>query len=172
MNVIRGLAREHAAFTKLIERLEAGAAGDEKTARREVRNTLLILLSALDKHEKVEDVVFGNPSYASSEEAKRILEEVESQHQELQELRLEFLEAATSSDAVPMQRLKFLVSRMADGLRMHFKTEEERLWPHYENFSRSLDASIRSRIERSVKDLESDIAANSAEISDYLHARE
>jgi iron-sulfur cluster repair protein YtfE (RIC family) len=171
VSVIQGLRREHADFTKLIKRLEASATGDSSTARREVRNTLLILVSALDKHEKVEDVVFGNPSYASREDAKRIIDQVEFQHQKIQELRLEFLEAIISSDAVPIQRLQFLVSRMADSLRMHFKTEEECLWPHYENFSRSLDASIRRRLDQSVKTLESDIAANSAAIADYLETR-
>jgi hypothetical protein len=82
VSVIRGLLRDHVVFTKL-----------------------LILLSALDKHEKVED-----------------------------------------------------------SLRTHFKTEKESLWPHYENFSRSLDVSIRRRLDQSVKALESDIAANGLSI--------
>jgi len=171
MSVIRGLAREHAAFTQLIKRLEASAVGDEKAARRDVRNTLLILLSALDKHEKVEDIVFGNPSYASREDAKRIIDQVEFQHQEIQELRLEFSDSIAFSGVVPIQRLQFLVKRMADSLRVHFKTEEECLWPHYENFSRSLDISIRRRLDQSVKALESDIVANSMAISEYLEGR-
>jgi hypothetical protein len=171
MSVIRGLAREHAAFAKLIERLEASAAGDEQAARRDVRNTLLILLSALDKHEKAEDVVFGQPGYAFREDAKLILDAVASQHRRFQELRLEFLETVTSSEDVPLQRLRFLVKRMAETLRAHFKTEEERLWPHYEKYSRSLDASIRRRLELSVKAVDNEIAANRAAVSQYLEAR-
>jgi len=171
MSVLIGLAREHAAFAKLINRLEACAAGDEKAARRDVRNTLLILLSALDKHEKAEDVVFGHPGYASHSDAKLILDLVALQHRMFQELRQEFLETVTSTDGVPLQRLQFLVKRMAETLRAHFKTEEESLWPHYEKYRRSLDASLRRRLELSVKAVESDIAANSASVSQYLEAR-
>ncbi len=171
MSVLAGLAREHAIFKKLLERLEASAARDEATARRDVRKTLLILVSALDKHEKVENLVFGDPSYASREGAKLIVDQVGRQHQELSDLRLEFLEATSASEAAPLALLKRLVSLMAEGMRAHFRTEEEVLWPHYEDFSRSLDAAIRFKIERSVQDLERAVDANSAEISDYLETK-
>ncbi|MFI5345530.1 MAG: hemerythrin domain-containing protein [Elusimicrobiota bacterium] len=169
--MIQSLTREHVIFAQLLERLESVAAGDEKTARRDVRNTLLILLSALDRHEKTEDIVFGNPSYASREDAHLILDQVAEQHQRIQELRLEFLQTSVSSDSVPMARLKLLVDRMAESLRAHFRTEEETLWPHYENFSRSLDASIRRRLDESVKALENDIASNSESLTQYLQSK-
>ena len=146
-------------------------AGDETTARREARNALLILLSALDKHEKVEDAVFGDPCFASGEDAARIVDQVESQHQRILALRLECLEAIAASDAAPIQRLEFLERRIADSLRTHFQNEEERLWPRYENVGRSCDALIRRRLARSVKAVESHIAATSAAISEYLEAR-
>jgi hypothetical protein len=171
MNVIRGLAREHAAFAYPLKRLEMSAAGDEATARREARNALLILLSALEKHEMVEVAVFGDPCFASGEDAARIANQVELQHQRIRELRLEFMEAIAASDAVPIQRLEFLERRIADSLRTQFQDEEERLWPRYENVRRSCDALIRRRLERGVKAVESDIAATSAAISEYLDAR-
>lgn len=170
MNVIRGLAREHAAFMFPIKRLEASIAGDEATARRETRNALLILLSALDKHERVEDAVFGDPCFASRKDAARIIGQVALQHRKIRNLRAELREAITASDTVPIQRLEFMERRIADSLRAQFETEEERLWPHYKKVRRSCDASIRRRLERIVKAVESDIAASSAAISDYLEA--
>lgn len=170
MSVLRGLAREHAAFARLISRLEESAGGDPKSARRNVRNSLLILLSALDRHEKVEDIVFGNPTYAGREDARLILEQVEFQHGLIQDLRAEFLDTITASEAVPIPRLKFLATRLAECLRAHFRTEEESLWPHYESVSRSLGAATRRRLERDVRALESEISANSASLADYLEA--
>ena len=171
MSVLLDLAREHADFSRLIKRLEASAAGGEIKARRDVRAALLILLSALKEHQKVEDVVFGDPRYASKEEAKLVLDQAEVQHQEIQELRLEFAAAVASSDSLPIERLKFLASRMADALRALFKIEEECLWPHYRNSNRSLDAAIRRRVYRSVRALESGIAADSAALADDRRTR-
>lgn len=171
MNVIRGLAREHAAFLFPIKRLETSIAGDEATARREMRNALLILLSALDEHERVEDAVFGDPCFASREDAARIIDQVALQHRKIRNLRAELREAITASDTVPIQRLELMERRIADSLRAQFETEEARLWPHYKNVRRSCDATIRRRLERVVKAVESDIAASSAAVSDYLEAR-
>lgn len=171
MNVIRGLAREHAAFAFPIKRLETSIAGDEATARREMRNALLILLSALDEHERVEDAVFGDPCFASREDAARIIDQVKLQHQKIRNLRAELREAITASDTVPIQRLEFMERRIAASLRAQFETEKECLWPHYQKVRRSCDALIRRRLERMVKAVESDIAANSAVISEYLEGR-
>ena len=84
---------------------------------------------------------------------------------------MEFSEAIASANGLPIQRLRFLTSRMAESLRDHFKLEEERLWPHYENFNRALDASIRRRLEPGIKALVSDITANRTAVSQYLDAR-
>ncbi|MFI5361756.1 MAG: hemerythrin domain-containing protein [Elusimicrobiota bacterium] len=171
MSVLQDLSSEHAAFTRLIERLEASAAADEMTARRDIRPTILILLSALDVHEEIEDAVFGDSSYAASKDAKLIIDRVERQHQTIADLRLAILAAIGSSDAVGIQRLKSLVSRIASALRSHFKTEEELLWPHYEKFYGSLDESRRRRIEERIKAVETDIAVNGAAISRNIEAR-
>ena len=171
MNVIRGLAREHAAFVLPIKRLETSLAGDEATARREMRNALLILLSALDKHERVEDAVFGDPCFASHEDAARIIDQIELQHRRIRDMRIELRAAIIASDTVPIQRLEFMERRISDSLRAQFETEEESLWPHYKKVRRSCDALIRRRLERLVKAVESDIAASSAAISEYLEGR-
>jgi hemerythrin superfamily protein len=125
----------------------------------------------MDIHEEVEEAVFGNPSYASREDSKPIIREIELQHRTVDRLRLEFLAAIGSSGAFPIQRLKSLVSQFANVLRAHFKTEEERLWPHYEEFCGSLSESDRRRIEEGIEALEGDIVANNAAISRHLEAK-
>jgi hypothetical protein len=173
MSVIKSLAREHAAFAKLIERLVASAAGDEKTARRGVQNVLLVLLvllSALDRHEKVEERVFRDPAYASREGARAILARVEAEHRELQERRTAFLETLTGGGDVPIARLRLLTGGLAEALLAHFRTEEERLWPHYERFSRSLDGALRRRLELGIQALEGDISDNGASLARFLEA--
>ena len=76
-----------------------------------------------------------------------------------------------SSGAFPIQRLKPLVNRLANALRAHFQTEEERLWPHYETFCGSLSESARRRIEEGIEALEGDVAANNEAITRHLEAK-
>jgi hemerythrin superfamily protein len=126
----------------------------------------------MDIHEEVEEAVFGNPSYASREDARPILREIELQHKTVDRLRLEFLAAIGSSGAFPIQRLKSLVNQLANALRAHFKTEEERLWPHSEGFCGSLSEAARRRVEEGIEALEGDIAANNAAISRHLETKD
>ncbi|MFI5349133.1 MAG: hemerythrin domain-containing protein [Elusimicrobiota bacterium] len=170
MTIVDELAREHADFLRLVDRLEASAGGDERTARRDVRNTLLILIAALDAHERIENLAFGDPRGARPIRARRVLELVDAQHREILDLRVEFLEAINSCRSLPMPRLLFLVRRLADSLRAHFQTEEEGLWPLYARSRKPVDPSLRRRLERGVLALERDVAARSAAVSEYLES--
>ena len=59
MSILDTLAREHLVFTRLIERLERCARKDDESARRDARDTMLVLLPALDRHAEIADGVSG-----------------------------------------------------------------------------------------------------------------
>ena len=171
MNVIPDLAREHKIFAALIDRLERSPAYNEKTMRGEVRDVLLVLLPALDLHEQIEETVFGHPAYAAKEDAKHLLGETEYEHRQIQALQEELIEALALDSQTPIAPLKSLVVRIATKLRLHFETEEKRLWPHYRAFSRSLDQSVKRRVEEQVKALGKDVEKRLVAVADYLSIR-
>ena len=70
MTVINSLAREHRLFLRLLERLERAMRYGEKTGREEIRGGLLVLLQALERHERIEDAVFSRPAFASARSAR------------------------------------------------------------------------------------------------------
>lgn len=171
MSVIAALSKEHLVFRTLIDRLERSLGYDEQTARAEVRDTLLVLLPALDIHEEIEEAVFGHPTYASKEDAKYLLGETEHQHRQIQELRARLIDALGGGSQDSLKHLKSFVAELVQKLRLHFETEEKKLWPHYQIYSRSLDASIKRRLEEKVKDLRKNVEKHRLAVADYLNIR-
>ena len=171
MSVIGGLMSEHEIFKGLADRLEKSLDYEEPALRSEVRDTLLILLPALDVHEEIEETVFGHPLYASKEEAKLLLGETEYQHGQIQKLRAELIAALQTDSPESLPLLKILAADLVKKLRLHFETEEKRLWPHYRAYSRSMDKSIKRRLREQVRQLRKGIDDQRFALADYFGIR-
>ena len=169
MNVIEVLTREHKLFETLARRLDVAALASGEGARRELRMVLLVLLPALDRHEHIEDEVFGQPGYASKGQAQKILHEVALEHAHIAGLRGRLMGALHDTWQDPDGRLQTEARDFAAHLRSHMRTEEIKLWPLYAQVaSRSLDASTARRAQAQVEQLEHDVKTLTGEVEDYL----
>jgi hemerythrin-like domain-containing protein len=168
MRVIAALAQEHAVFVRMIGRIERTLTWSEDAARTEIAESLLVLLPALDRHEQIEDSVFADPAYASSEGAARIRAELAREHGRVDLMRVEIRRMIEGAEC-PWERFKNQISELARKLRLHFATEEKKLWPHYtRTMSRSRDRSAAWKVSREVARLEEEIERNRLSVSDYL----
>jgi hemerythrin-like domain-containing protein len=171
VSVLAALTREHALFHRMIDRLERASAWEETAARAEIRQSLLILLPALDKHEEIEDLVFSDPIYVTREGADLIGAELKREQGRVNLIRGEIRRTIEVANA-PRERLAAVVSDLVRILREHFRIEEKRLWPHYaRSMSRSRDKSASRRVDREVRRLEKEIELNRLAVSDYLEGR-
>lgn len=169
MNLIDILSREHKIFLEILDRMEKSFKYDEATARGELRGAFLTLLPALEKHEKIEALVFRPPERASGGPAKRLLVEIEAQHRQIEALRDELQEALAESDRGSLERIKFLAFEIEEKLRLHFRTEETRLWPNYRlAIGHWSESSIARRALKQVGELERGVARNRTLIAEYL----
>lgn len=155
MPIIDTLTKEHRLFEGLIERLERSLNLEEPLARSELRDTLLVLVPALERHEEFEALAFHDPS--------EVLTRVEAQHRLVDELRVQTLEALQSHDTVPFPLLKELVRKLTSALRRHFKTEEQELFP-------TAKPSSRKAVQLQVERMERDMQEYWQQIADYLGA--
>lgn len=172
MSILKTLAREHRVFSRLIDRIERSIAYDEATARSELRDALLVLFPALDKHEEIEDLVFDHPPRASGGSVKRLLAEVDCQHKTIERLRQDINVALESSSRQSFDYVKSTAQELVQKMRLHFETEEKRLWPCYEHSLRRPTDLWRERIAReSVKALERNVELSRMAIADYLGGR-
>lgn len=153
MPIIETLTKEHRLFEGLIDRLERSLSLQEPIARSELRDTLLVLVPALERHEEFEAIAFHDPSEA--------LSRVEAQHRLIDQLRAQTLEALQSHDTVPFPALKEQVRKLASALRRHFKTEEQDLFP-------SAKPSSRKAVQLQVERMERDMQEYWQQIADYL----
>lgn len=153
MPIIATLIKEHRMFEGLAERLERSLILEETLARSELRDTLLVLVPALERHEELEALAFHEPSEA--------LTKTEAQHRLLEQLRGQTFQALQASDAVGFPALKDLVRRLTSALREHFATEEKLLFPTARPSSRR---AVQAQVER----MEKDIQEYWREIEDYL----
>lgn len=165
MKVLDLLAREHALFRKLLDRLELDLEHPEERARTEIDSALKTLLPALSRHEKIEDMVFSSPPDTPYHDGRPIDEATQTLNA-ISALREEILYALEQSEECPFERYKALTTFLVDNLRDHLSTEETRLWPLYRGcLSRSLDHSLSNHLERRVKVLERELNRGTAEIS-------
>jgi hemerythrin-like domain-containing protein len=171
VGVIAALAKEHAVFLRMIGRIERALAWSEAAGRMEVRESLLVFLPALDEHERIEDVVFADPAYASAEGADRIRAELAREHGRVDLMRAEIRLALENAEC-PWDAFKNQVAELTRKLRLHLAAEEKRLWPHYaRTMSRSRDRSAARRVDRETDRLEREIASNRRSVDDYLEGR-
>lgn len=154
MSVFNALLREHAAFRKLAKRLRRAPDHDPDTARQELRACLLLLLPALDRHESLEDEMFGdaNPQHAALDRIKERLRE-----------------ALSDADLRKTAELSELSKSLARLLVRHFDDEEKLIWPEYKRImERTLDNSFSKRAERHATQLEQEILLNRKLVDEYL----
>ncbi|MFI5362113.1 MAG: hemerythrin domain-containing protein [Elusimicrobiota bacterium] len=172
MSVFQYLTEEHALLLRLVGRLERGSADpDERAAARETRNILLVLLKALESHERLERLVFDpapKPHELSVAERRALLV-VEGQHRMLAELREEAVALLRDGPRDGSAPLRALVLRLATLLRRHFQDEERELWP---SFNAHADRSTLGRLDRQVRShvraMEGELSRYWAEVADYL----
>ncbi len=151
MTVLNSLAREHRLFLRLLERLERAMRYGEKTGREEIRGGLLVLLQALERHERIEDAVFSRPAFASARAARPLLEEVNAGHRRIENLKSRAEAALAGAEVESLARLGPVILNLAAELRSHFSLEETKLWPLYQHtHGRSLEHSMASRARKEV----------------------
>ncbi len=167
MSVFKSLAEEHSLLLVLVVRLErATTEPNSRSAARDTRNLLLVLLKALEAHEGLEHLVFDGESQPSSGPKSAALAQVEQQHLALAALREEaaaLLRGLSREDDVSMRAL---ARRLARLLRRHFEDEERTLWP---NFNASAGRSRLHRLDRLAR---AQVRAMKKELDGYLIAVE
>ncbi|MBI5247594.1 MAG: hemerythrin domain-containing protein [Elusimicrobia bacterium] len=132
MSVFTSLAEEHALLLRVIGRLERGAVDpDPRAADRETRNTLLVLLRALEAHERLEHLVFDEAPAMSTPDGERARRLIEGQHFVLTRLREEARDLLAQKPDGDGVALRAAAVRLARLLRLHFTDEERKLWPTF-----------------------------------------
>lgn len=170
MSVFQSLAEEHRMLWALVIRLERCLQdADERLARRESRNVLLVFLRALEAHERLEQLVYGKSFRELSPEGREALEMVERQHAALTEIRAEASELAARAADMDLRALKPLSARLAQELRAHFASEERELWPRYNALAgRSLRRGLDRRAGEKVKSMARELADYRSAVEEYL----
>lgn len=169
MTVLTSLAREHRVFEGLARRLELALRFDPERARRELREVLLVLLPALERHESLEEEVFDRREFRATRGAGPLLAENARQHRRLMELKARLQEALEGLESHPFGRLRAAAAELTEGLRAHFLSEERRLWPrYYRAVGRSFDRALERRARRSVAELERGVRRGVELAADYL----
>lgn len=170
MSVFKSLAEEHALLLRVIARLERGAGDpDPREADRETRNALLVLLNALESHERLEHMVFDDAPAMTTPAGERAKELIEGQHSVLAKLREEARELLASPHDDEGVALRGAAVRLARLLRLHFSTEERTLWP---TFNAVAGRSALSRLSRTasvqLQKMKREVELLWSAIDDYL----
>ena len=171
MSVVAALAREHRVFLRMIERIERALSRTEAEGRAAARIDLLVLLTALERHEEIEAEAFVDPPDSSDESTSQAAAEMEREHAEVGVLRDEIrgmLEESSGSWEHFSSRASVLTAR----LRRHFETEEQKIWPRYAHAAgRSRARALARRVDEMVRRLERELELEREEVSDYLDGR-
>jgi hypothetical protein len=159
MSIIAILAREHRLFERLVQQLEDGADLPQPLARARVAEALLVLLPALERHDRIEDLVFGDEAGGSDQDSRRAHDIVDAQHQALRALREEIEVLLRDEADSVFNRLRGLILLLTAKLQWHFKTEEMLLWPRQAALGRSVGRSLEREAAKSVAELEAAVAS-------------
>ena len=171
MSVFYSLTKEHQLLLRLVSRLERGIADlDERAAGRQTRNILLVLLKALEAHERLEHLVFDPvPKPPSSPTVRQALALVQGQHQLLAAMREEAVALLRDGPCDGCGSLRPLVLRLARLLRRHFEDEERELWPSFNALATRSTLNHLDRLARTqVRAMERELDHYWVEVGDYL----
>lgn len=169
MGTFASLEAEHRLFEGLIKRLETGLKREERLARSELRDALLILSPALSMHERIEDTVLDPAICACRRGLGGVAALTALQHEQIESLRKDVAYALERASVADIEHLESLVLELAASLREHFHTEEAKLWPLYRQAaSRSVGRSLDRRLRAQVRSLEDEVRARDAAVAEYL----
>ncbi|MBI3549054.1 MAG: hemerythrin domain-containing protein [Elusimicrobia bacterium] len=159
MSVLEVLAKEHAVFREANAQLRSCFQMQDSRAERHLRDILLALIPALERHEEIEDIVFGHSDVATASDILVYMEEAERQHRLIDSMRGTLLAAVRGSRWKSIDQMRPLVLPFVAALEAHLSAEERRLWPAYlKRFSRSLAHSAERQARDSLRRLELDLA--------------
>lgn len=165
MSVFKSLGDEHALIISLLGRLERATADpDARSSARETRNALLVLLRALEGHDRLEHLVFDPEAGAPAAAASAPLASIEHQHIALSALREEALTLLQELPHEDAATVRGLSRRLARLLRRHFEDEERSLWPNFNaTAGRSrlhlLDRQARAQVKTMKKEFDAYLSA-------------
>ncbi len=147
MNFFGEVKAEHRALEKIIERLDIALRIEGIGAWGRIWAVLAILLPILENHEEMEMFLIEKESYLKFPGAAAILDAIEEQHIRLKKIMEQIRNLPIQPGEVSLSRLRKWSQSLVLLLRLHFKMEEDRLWPHYvRTMSRSLGRSMGRRI--------------------------
>lgn len=171
MSVVAALAREHHVLLRMIDRVERALSRTETDGRADARVDLLVLLTALERHEEIEAEAFADPPDSSDEGTFQAAAELRREHAEVGVLRDEIrgmLEESSGSWEHFSSRASVLTAR----LRRHFETEEQKIWPRYARAAgRSRARALARRVDERVNRLERELELEREDAADYLDGR-
>ena len=156
MSLLRSLSRAHELLSLLARRLGKSALLDAPVDEEEFRDTLIVLLRALEKHEKLEELVFRDGE-GFPPRPPDALKAALSQHRRLDALRDELQRALSAAPRESAGFRRSAARRLARELLEHFRHEESELWPSWSTGSRSFDRLMEHAAEAQVKELERDM---------------
>lgn len=119
MAIIQTLTKEHRILESVLDRLESALQLEPQLAVSELRDALLHVLPALERHEQAEALLF----HEGSDELARC----DGQRQAAEQLAMDLLAAVQREDC-QFPALAASARRLCAVLREHFKTEENELF--------------------------------------------
>lgn len=170
MSVFKSLVEEHKLLREMGRRLIAALEdSDERRARRESRNILLVLLRALEGHELFENGVFLRALADLSEHEMSAADSLRKQHAAIEKLRWETDQLLREDPDCGSATMRPLAERLVRMLEKHFDSEEKELWPQL-NAVRSRAARQRAKREAGERlaELKKELASYWSAVDAYL----
>lgn len=154
MSLLTTLATDHDLLMRLMESLELSIRQEQADGRVKTRDSLTLLLQALERHDALEALLLRATHPAASRAEERAIALVAVQHRLIDALRREIRAVLKDSSQYSVEGLKTLVLQLILKLKNHFKTEEAQLWPLLRQASQSVKRSPDHALGKRMKLLE------------------
>ena len=170
MSVFQSLGEEHKAMRSLAHRLEdVLGLEDPHQAYRESRNLLLVLLHALDGHERFENEVFAKPLRGDGHSRRWACRAIAREHSVIDHLRQEAVALLECDRNDEICILQPVMGKFLDELERHFLFEEKELWPRLNEVgSRSVRHRVDREATRQLKEFKKDVSNYWQAVDQYL----
>ena len=169
MSVFDSLSQEHALLIKLVIKIERAAAErDDRVAARDMRNNLLVLLKALEAHQRLEHLVYDESPDLPTPAAYGAMSKVERQHKDLAALREEAASILSTMTPEGGTAIRELSLRLCSLLRHLIDQEERILWPSFNAYiGRSTMHRLSRQAREQYKAMERDVTRYWSEVEAY-----
>lgn len=169
MSVFGSLSKEHSLLLKLVGSLDRAAdERDERTAAREMRNILLVLLKALEAHQRLEHLVYDESPDLPTPAAYGALSRVEKQHKDLAALREEAVSILNTMTPEGGAAIRDLSHRLGVLLRRLIDEEERTLWPTFNAYvGRSTLHRLSRQADEQYREMEREVERYRAAVDSY-----